>query len=127
MGEVVSGVWGQNPRRWRQGGVVAEPPATENFCIFYLKKVNFSAFNCIICCNNVLYIMHIIQTQNTWTSYDLSTILNIQLLQYVMLQYGSFLRMLPTLFTHNGCFHYNLLIGLMHITVKISVIRQNKN
>ena len=35
------------------GGRGAEPPAAENFCIFYLKKVNFSAFNCTICCNNV--------------------------------------------------------------------------
>ena len=29
-------------------------PAAENFCIFYLKIVNFTASNCKICCNNVL-------------------------------------------------------------------------
>ena len=42
----------------------AEPPAAKKFCIYYLKKVNFSAFNCIICCINVLCT---IQTQNTLT------------------------------------------------------------
>ena len=36
------------------GGKGVWAPAVQNFCIFYLKKVNFSAFNCIICCNNVL-------------------------------------------------------------------------
>ena len=29
-------------------------PAAKNVCIFYVKKGNFSAFNCIICCNNIL-------------------------------------------------------------------------
>ena len=43
------------PSRWRQEGVGAEPPATENFCIFYVKKVTFSAFNCTICC---IYLTH---------------------------------------------------------------------
>ena len=46
-----------------EGGVRAEPTATENFCIFYLKKTIFSAFNCIIYCNNVLCIMHYANTK----------------------------------------------------------------
>ena len=58
----------------------------ENFCI-YLKNVNFSAFNCIVCSNSVLYIVDYTNTKYpTVTSYDLYTMLNIQLLQYVMLQ-----------------------------------------
>ena len=48
---------GKAPNRCWQGGVWAEPPATENFFIFYLKKAIFSAFNCIIRCNNVLCAM----------------------------------------------------------------------
>ena len=55
---------GEAPSRQRQGGVGAEPPATKNFCIFYLKKIIFSAFNYIIYCNNVLCIM---QTRNALT------------------------------------------------------------
>ena len=51
---VMSGAWSKAPRCQRQGGVEAEPPAAEKFRIFYLKKVNFDVFNCIICCNNVL-------------------------------------------------------------------------
>ena len=39
------------------GGLGAPPPATENFRIFTKKKVNCSAFDCIICCNNVSYIL----------------------------------------------------------------------
>ena len=35
-------------------GLGAEPPADENFCIFYLIKVNVSAFICVICCNTLL-------------------------------------------------------------------------
>ena len=46
-----------------QWGVGAEPPATENFCILYLKTVIFSAFNCITCCNNVLSTMHYTNTK----------------------------------------------------------------
>ena len=55
---------GKAPSRRKQGGVGAEPPATENFCIFYLKNIIFSVFNCIIYCNNVLCIM---QTRNALT------------------------------------------------------------
>ena len=41
---------------------------TENFCIFYLKKVIFCVFNCIICCNNALCsLLCIIQTENALT------------------------------------------------------------
>ena len=72
------GSGGEAPSRQSQGGPGAESSAAENSCIFYLSKVNFSAFNCIICCNNVLYI---IQTQNSLTSHDSHMILNIQLLQ----------------------------------------------
>ena len=59
----MSGTWGRSPQPPEAGGVGAKPPATENFCIFYLKKVIFSAFNCIICCNNVLCTMNY-TTQN---------------------------------------------------------------
>ena len=34
----MSGSGGEAPSCRKQGGVGAEPPATENFCIFYLKK-----------------------------------------------------------------------------------------
>ena len=57
----MSGVWGRSPQPPKARGVGAQPPATENFCIFYLKKIIFSAFNCITYCNNVLCIM---QTRN---------------------------------------------------------------
>ena len=56
------------------GGMGAEPSAAENFCIFYLNKVNFSAFNCIICCNNVLYIMYYTNTKYSgivWFLHDI--------------------------------------------------------
>ena len=69
------GPGGEAPSRQKQGGVRAEPPAAENFCIFYLKKVKFSAFNCIICCNNVLCT---IQTQNTMTCDIVSFIQDIE-------------------------------------------------
>ena len=49
---------GAAPSRRKQGGMGAEPPATENFFIFYLKQAIFGAFNCIICCNNVLCTMY---------------------------------------------------------------------
>ena len=58
-GGLYRGRGGASPRRRKQGGVGAElPPSTENFCIFYLKKAISSAFNCIICCNNVLCSMY---------------------------------------------------------------------
>ena len=57
----MSGAWGRNPQPPEASGCGGRTPATENFCIFYLKKAIFSAFNCIICCDNVLCI---IQTQN---------------------------------------------------------------
>ena len=71
----------------RQGNVEAEPPAAKNFCIFYLKNVNFSASNCTICRKNVLCIMYHTNTKYSRhvTFYPLYTIWNIQLLQYVML------------------------------------------
>ena len=48
------GVLGQSPRKcW----------GSENFYIFSLKKAIFSAFNCIICCNNVLRTMHCANTK----------------------------------------------------------------
>ena len=53
-GGLCLGRGGAVPSRRKQGGVGAEPPATENFRIFYLKKAIFSAFNCIICCNKAL-------------------------------------------------------------------------
>ena len=63
-GELCRGSGGEAPSRRRQGSVGAKPPAAENFCIFFLKKITFSAFNCIIYCNNVLCIM---QTRNALT------------------------------------------------------------
>ena len=58
-------------RKWQQqsyvGGLGAKPPeargCTEIFCIFYLKEVIFSAFNCIICCDNVLCTMYYTNTK----------------------------------------------------------------
>ena len=35
----MSGAWGQNPQPPEARGCGAEPPATENFCIFYPEKV----------------------------------------------------------------------------------------
>ena len=46
-----------NYSRRQRWGLGAEPEAAENFCIVSPKKGIFSAFNCIICCDNVLYIM----------------------------------------------------------------------
>ena len=40
-GGLCRGCGGEAPSRRRQRGVGAEPPATENVCIFYLKKKNF--------------------------------------------------------------------------------------
>ena len=37
-GGLCRGSGSEAPSRRKQGGVGAEPPATENFCIFYLKK-----------------------------------------------------------------------------------------
>ena len=54
---------GEAPSRRRQGGLGDKPPAAQSFCIFYLKIVNFSAFNRIICSNSVLYIMHCTDTK----------------------------------------------------------------
>ena len=51
-GELSQRPGGEAPSHRKQEGVGAEPPAPEKFCIFYLKKVIFSAFNCIICYNN---------------------------------------------------------------------------
>ena len=48
----MSEVWGRSPKLPEARGSGA--PAAENFCIFYVKKVNFGAFNCIICGNMIL-------------------------------------------------------------------------
>ena len=57
-------VWGGSPQlpEARRSGA----PAAENFCIFYVKKVNFSAFNRIICCNNILL--------QAWATYGQRTV-----------------------------------------------------
>ena len=51
------GLGERSPQPPEARGVGVESPVSENFCIFYIKKVIFSAFNCIICCNNVLCTM----------------------------------------------------------------------
>ena len=43
-GGLCGGSGGESLSRRRQGGVGAEPPATENFYIFLRKKIIFSAF-----------------------------------------------------------------------------------
>ena len=48
----MSEVWGRSPKLPEAKGSGA--PVAKIFCIFYVKKVNFSAFNGIICCNNIL-------------------------------------------------------------------------
>ena len=50
-GGAVSEVWGRSPKLPKARGSGAS--AAKKFCIFYVK-VNFSAFNCIICGNIIL-------------------------------------------------------------------------
>ena len=48
----MSEVWGRSPKLPEARGSGA--PAAENFCIFYVKKLNFSAFNCTMRDNIIL-------------------------------------------------------------------------